>query len=165
MSRTCTVCAHPAREAIDRALVGGAPYRRIAKQFAASAPAVLRHKAEHLPAVMVKAQEAEGVAHALDVVKQLRAINGVSMEILTAARKSKDPDTALKAIDRIQRQIELQAKLLGQLDERPQVNVLVMPEWVQVRAVILTALGPFPEARVAVASQLAVLDAPGEGIS
>lgn len=60
------------------------------------------------------------------------------------------PDTALKAIDRIHKQIEL----LGELDDRPQVNVLVMPEWLQLRGAILHALAPYPEARAAVAAHL-----------
>ena len=44
--------------------------------------------------------------------------------------------------------------LLGDLDDRPVVNVLVSPEWQQVRAQILAALDPYPEARFAVAGAL-----------
>ncbi len=159
MPRTCTVCSHQDREAIDTALVAGQSAEKTSALFRVSPDAVQRHRAEHLPAVLLKAEDEAAATHALDVVKQLRTINGVSMEILTAARTSKDPDTALKAIDRIQRQIELQAKLLGQLDERPQVNVLVAPEWLKVRGTLLAALAPYPEARVAVAGQLMTLEA------
>ena len=48
MARTCTICTHPERAAIDKALVAGQPYRSIAQHFAASADAVLRHKESHL---------------------------------------------------------------------------------------------------------------------
>ena len=51
------------------------------------------------------------------------------------------------------------AKLLGQLDERPQVNVLMAPEWLQVRAALLTALTPYADARLAVAAALVSLEA------
>src|SRR3712207_9296179 len=33
MPRRCTVCDHPERHSIDEALVTGAPYRSVAKQF------------------------------------------------------------------------------------------------------------------------------------
>jgi hypothetical protein len=103
----------------------------------------------HLP----RTAEAETLAREL-----LRAINGVSLSILDEARRSNNPTIALKAIDRVQRQIELQAKLLGELDERPQVNVLLAPEWLTVRTALLGALGPYPEGRAAVAAQLLALE-------
>ncbi len=56
--------------------------------------------------------------------------------------------------------VELTAKLVGELDERPQVNVLLAPEWLAVRAALLAALRPYPEARVAVAARLAAMEQP-----
>ncbi|HEV2125084.1 MAG TPA: hypothetical protein VGW38_20230 [Chloroflexota bacterium] len=117
-----------------------------------------RHRDSCLPATLVKAAEQEDVAHALDVVKQLKAINAASLTILNEARQSGKPALALQAIDRIHKQIELQAKLLGDLDERPQVNVLVSPEWQQVRSVILSTLAPFAEARTALAARLVAME-------
>jgi hypothetical protein len=93
-------------------------------------------------------------------VKQLKVINQVSVAILHEARQAGDPGTALKAVDRLLRQIELQAKLLGELDERPTVNILVSGEWVSIRTALLAALGPYPDARTAVAQQLLALEAP-----
>ena len=54
----------------------------------------------------------------------------------------------------MQKQIELQAKLIGELDDRPQVNLLVAPQWLELRVQILAALQPYPEARLAVAEAL-----------
>jgi hypothetical protein len=98
---------------------------------------------------MVKAQESEDVAHAIDVVRQFKAINGASLQILNEARQTGNGELVLKAVDRVQRQIELQAKLLGELDDRLQVNLLVSSDWVSIRAALLAALGPYPEARAA----------------
>jgi hypothetical protein len=95
---------------------------------------------------LVKAAAAEETRQALDIVAQLKAINGASLNILSDARKSGDGELALKAIDRIHRQVELQAKLLGELDDRTQVNVLLTPEWHSLRALILAALRPYPAA-------------------
>jgi hypothetical protein len=110
---------------------------------------------------MLKAKESEDVGHALDVVKQLKAINGASLQILNEARQAGNSELVLKAVDRVLRQVELQAKLLGELDDRPTVNVLLAPEWLSVRAALLAALGPYPEARAAVAAQLLALEGSG----
>lgn len=154
MPRVCTICQHPQRAAIDHALVAGEALRDIAGRFGVSKSALERHKAEHLPDTLVRAQEAAEEAAALDVLQQLRAINQAALAVLRDARAAKDGDLALKAVDRILRQIELQAKLLGDLDERPVVNVLVTPEWVALRGRLLTALAPYPEARAALGDAL-----------
>lgn len=156
MPRTCTVCTHAQLHAINKALVAGTPLRDIAGQYGLSKSAVERHQAEHLPKLLTQAQEAAGVAHALDVVQQLRFINGAALTVLKDARASGDGELVLKAVDRVMKQVELQARLLGDLDERPVVNVLVAPEWVALRGRIVVALAAFPEARVALAG---VLDA------
>src|SRR5918911_1992296 len=143
MPRTCTVCTHPERGAVDQALVAGRAYRDIAGQFSVSRSALDRHRAEHLSPAVQKAQQATETEHALDIAKQLRAINGVSLSILDEARRSNNPAIALKAIDRVQRQIELQAKLLGQLDDRPHVDIVLTPEWLTARATLLAALAPY----------------------
>lgn len=109
----------------------------------------------------MKAAEREEVRQALDVVTQLKAINGTCLRVLNDAVQAGDPETVLKAVDRIHRQIELQAKLLGELDERPVINVLMQPEWLQVRAVLLAALAAFPQAREAAAAALVPLEGNG----
>jgi hypothetical protein len=87
---------------------------------------------------------------ALDVVEQLRAINSASLAILEDARNGGEPSLALKAIDRIHRQVELQAKLLGEIDQRPQVNLYLTPEWLELRTLIVGALEPHPQAQEAI---------------
>jgi hypothetical protein len=155
MTRTCTVCAHPLRHEIDKALVGGsASFRNIAERWGLSTTSVFRHRTTCLPATLVKAQEAEDVRQALDVVQQLRHINSAALRVLQDAKAAGNGDLVLKAVDRVMKQVEVQARLLGDLDDRPQVNVLVSPEWLQLRTTILAALQPYPEARVAVAGAL-----------
>ncbi len=155
MARRCSVCTHPQRGAIDLALVAGASRNGLATAYGLAETSLRRHEAAHLPAAMVRGEEAREEARALDVIQQLKAINGATLQILKESREGRDNDTALKAIDRIQKQIELQAKLLGELKEGTTVNVLVSPEWIQVRTVILHALDAHPAARLAVAAALA----------
>src|SRR5215210_8894002 len=150
MPRACTICVHENRHTIDRALVGGETLRTISDRFAVSKTALIRHKDEHLPAKLVMAQAAEEVAQADDLLDQVRDLQGRALAILDKAEEAGELRTALSAIREARGNLQLLAKLLGELDERPQVNVLVSPEWLELRAVIVTALGPHPHAREAV---------------
>jgi hypothetical protein len=90
------------------------------------------------------------VAHADDLLEQVRDLQVRTFAILEAAEESKQHRTALSAIREARSNLELLAKLLGELDERPVVNLNVSPEWLELRAVIVGALEPYTEARVAV---------------
>jgi hypothetical protein len=116
----------------------------------------MRHRSDHIPPALVTAAGAEEVKQALDVLQQLKTINAAALTVLRDARAASDGELALKAIDRICKQIELQAKLLGDLDERPVVNVLISPEWLALRGRIVAALARYPDARVALAEVLSV---------
>jgi hypothetical protein len=150
MPRRCTVCDHPGRHGIDEALVSGAPYRSVAKRFELSESAVYRHKAEHLPAHLLKARDVEEVAQADDLLEQMRHLQAQALDILERAEKAGDLRTALVAISQARGNLELLGKLAGELDERPVVNLNVSPEWLELRAVIVGALEPHPAAHGAV---------------
>ncbi len=236
MARTCTVCAHPEREAIDQALVTGESLRNLALRFAISAAALHRHRHEHMPVVLAKAQqaraqaqaalgaqvaqhEAHEQAHALDVMTELErcftrvnmlfdachewlldpdqptkyylgpraddvkvvywgrdrngqavqkkaplsevlaTIEGKSVRIERWETKYADPrELALKVAAQLKGQTELLAKLMGDLQQEGTVNMSMSPEWAQVRATLISALAPFPDAAVAVADSLASLE-------
>jgi transposase-like protein len=160
MPRRCTVCDHSERHGIDEALVPGAPYRSVAKRFGLSESAVYRHKTEHLPAHLLKAKEVEEVAQADDLLQQVRNLQAHALDILERAEKAGDLRTALAAISQARGNLELLGKLAGELDERPVVNVLVSPEWLELRAVIVGALEPHSEARGAV---LRAIEGSGNG--
>jgi hypothetical protein len=49
MPRTCTICIHPARLAIEQRLEAGHALRDVAGQYALSKSALDRHKASHVP--------------------------------------------------------------------------------------------------------------------
>jgi hypothetical protein len=156
MPQTCSVCISPQRAEIEKALVAGEALRDIAGRCPISRSALHRHKRDHLPAHLAKAHEEESIGQAIDVVRQLKAINSACLEVLQKSRADGKHSISLRAVDRIHRQIELQAKLLGELQDGggPQVNVLIAPEWQEVRVVVLQALAPYPEARAAVAEVL-----------
>src|SRR5215216_2782715 len=154
MPRRCTVCDHPERHGIDKALVSGTPYRSVAKRFRLSESAVYRHKTEHLPAHLLKAREVEEAARADDLLDQVRNLQAHALDILDHAEKSGDLRTALAAISQARGNLQLLGKLAGELDERPVVNLNVSSEWLELRAVMVGALEPYSEARGAVLSAL-----------
>lgn len=159
MPRTCTVCAHADREAIDARLVAGDSIRGLSPLFAVSQSALRRHRDKHLPATLAQAQAAAEVAHGDDLLAQVRSLQARSLSILDQAEQSGDLKTALQAIKEARGCLELLAKLLGELaQEGATVNVLIMPEWAAIRLAIVQALLPFPQARAAVAETLQVLD-------
>jgi lysine/ornithine N-monooxygenase len=133
--------------------------RNIAKRFGTSATALHRHKAGHLPAKLAKAKEAAEVAHADDLLVHVREMQSRTLAILGSAESAGELRTALAAIREARGNLELLAKLLGELDESPTVNVTVSTEWVTIRTAVMKALGPYPEARTAVAGELLELEA------
>ena len=155
MPQTCSICTHPERDAIDAELLSGTANRRIATQYSLSEAAVRRHRKSHLPAELIQAQEAQAVAQADDLLAQVVSLKDKALKILGQAETEGDLRTALAAIRETRSTLELLARLLGELREQTTVNVLVSPEWVQLRTTILTALEPFTEARLHVAGVLA----------
>jgi hypothetical protein len=138
--------------AINRALVEGTPNRRIASHHDVTERAVRNHKAGHLPTALVKAREAEEVADADDLLSQVKDLQTRTLTVLDKAECAGDLRTALGAIREARGNVELLAKLLGELDARPQVNVVLIDP--QVRDAIVRALAPYGEARLAVAGAL-----------
>ena len=129
MPRTCTVCCHTEREAIDGALVTGDAFRHIAARFDTSTGALQRHKAEHLPVTLAKAAEAMEVANGDSLLEQLQSLQSKALSILASAERAGDLRTALIAVREVRGVLELVARITGELSNgnqdsgHTQVNV------------------------------------------
>ena len=155
MPRTCTICRSARRAEIDLALVSRhQSFRDIARQFRVGKDALGRHLVDHVPEQLAKAQGAQAAADGGALLARLLTLSETTLEILAEAREGNDGPLALQAIGRAEKQIELQAKLVGELQASPTVNILVSPEWQAVQGALLAALQPFPEARSAVTTRL-----------
>ncbi len=154
MPRVCTICTHPEKEAINQALVNGEPFRHIAARYGTSTGALQRHKADDLPSIMVKSEKAREVAHADDLVWQIKQLRNKAISILGQAETAGDLKTALMGGREARACIELLAEMEGEINRRPVFNLYMSAEWIEVRAVLLHALGDFPEARAAAALAL-----------
>ena len=89
--------------------------------------------------------------------QQLKVVNAACLEVLRKARADAKQTTLLQAVDRIHRQIALQAQLLGGMPQGDTENEPMPSQWALIRQVILEALQPFPDARIAVAEALGTL--------
>lgn len=160
MGRVCTVCAHPERPAIDEAVVSGESLRGIALRIGGvDRDAIRRHKAHLSPALARIAVEREE-AGARSAAARLEDLYGRAEAVLTAAEQSGQASVSLQAVRELRQVTELMAKITGELDERPQVQILNLatsPEWVRLRSVLMTTLRPYPQALQAVASELVEL--------
>lgn len=218
MPQVCTICTHPQREEIDRLIVAGEESnRRIAAQFSIAETSLRRHAGNHLPDVLIEAEEAKAEAHRRNLIAEvdkialrvnlmydachrwltdpdnpeqydigpraeevsvvftepgpdgkrvfrkaklsellarIEAAPGDRVTISTEIKHADPRDLHLKTAARLAAQLELIGKLLGQIDTRPQINLLALPQWGQVRGVIMEALDPFPDARIALADAL-----------
>jgi hypothetical protein len=156
--RPCTVCRHDEHHAVNVALVHREPYRHIAKRFGVSTAALQRHSSEHIPELLLQAKHATEIADADDLLAKIQDLYQEAMAVLEAGKDGADHRLVLSAIDRAGKQLEILAEMRGALDRRPQVNFILTEEWVRIRTTLVTALEPFPEARVAVASRLLELE-------
>jgi hypothetical protein len=116
MPRTCTICRHDKAREINQLIVNGDAIRGIAKRYGASPSSLERHRNSCLARKLIAAKELERGGNGPDLISRLREIHAETGAILTLAKKAKDWRLALQAITRLERQVELEAELLGQLE-------------------------------------------------
>lgn len=98
MAATCSVCRHPKRRAIDKALALGTPVRDIAGRYGCSKSALARHAATDLPARVTQAVEAAAVKDGLAIVAEIRAVQAKALAICATAERTGDLRTAVAAL-------------------------------------------------------------------
>jgi hypothetical protein len=154
MPRSCTICSHPSRDAIEDAFIAGTPKRRIASQYGVSERAVRYHTREHLPALLALARDAERAARADSLLDRIEALQSRTLAILEATEEKGEHRTALAAIREARGNLELIGEVTKELNRAPTLNLSLHPEYIEARTLIVQALGPYPQARDAVVKAL-----------
>lgn len=158
----CKVCAHPERPQIDAAIASGMNNSVAAEKWGLSKDGVRRHRASHLSLALMAVTAQRETGGAVKAIDRAEALYSKAEGLLEAAQSEGKASLSLAAIRELRGIVELLAKLTGELDERPTVqvlNVTTSPEWAQVRTVLLVALSAYPEAHVTVAAALQELEA------
>lgn len=167
----CTVCAHRERAGIDLALARGVSCRALAARYRLGSYSVWRHSKNHLPA-QLRAKLLAGPDLDIDLDKlretesQSLLVNLVSLRhrlfaSLDTAEECGDGNMLSRLAGQLHQNLEITGKLLGDLATGPSsvTNILIQPQYVELRVELTRALAPFPEARQAVAVALHRLEA------
>ena len=153
MPRKCTICEHEQVNEINKKIIQGETFRNIAKQYSLNYQAVYRHK-EHIPEAMTKAREAQEVAQADGLLEQVGQLQAKAWGLLSQAEAAGELRTALQGVREAKGCLELLAKMQGELQQEGTINITISPEWLELRAIILQTLEPYPEAKERLAQAL-----------
>ena len=123
MPRNCTICNHPQLKEITHAPMARRPYRSIQARYGVNKSAIVRHLKRHVTKALRKLTAAEiPLAMAEEVAEpvlvEMRKLNARSLRTLKSAEDAKDYSVALCAVRECRRNLELIAKLTGELDPR-----------------------------------------------
>ena len=152
----CKVCLHPRRSEIEQQIADRTlTQSRAAIIVSCHNSTVSRHMRFCVaPHVAELARREARELQAIDVIHQLAQSHQTTQRILEKALSEGKERVALKALEVEIKQLELSAKLTGQLNEAPQVNLLMNPEFMKLKQIIVKQLAPFPEARLALSEAL-----------
>jgi len=94
------------------------------------------------------------------IVDRLEALVTKVSALVDQAESTGASGVMLAAAREVRAGLELLARLTGELDEKPvtTINLLSSPEIQNLTVVLLKALAPYPEARIAAAEALDVID-------
>lgn len=160
MPRHCTVCEHPQLREITADLMKRIPYRTIEKKYPGVSRAALdRHLQRDVTKALQKLGAAEAEMSLADaavvaapVLGEMRKLNTRALRILADAEAAKDRPTALHAIRECRRNLELIAKLTGELDPRAAGETAggglqVTINYVDRQLTVTGAASPLPESK------------------
>jgi hypothetical protein len=157
MPLPCIFCCSQERVPLEKKLVAGAITQlEAAEALKCSRASVQRHMKNHAPnnlkyAIEVKHVDVDG---SLDVARQLMKSHADLRTIFTEALRAGDVRNALKALEVEIKQLTLSAKLVGLYSDAPQVAIMMSPEFVRLKQVIVKSLAEYPDALPAVSARI-----------
>src|SRR5919112_6458647 len=98
LPRTCTICSHEHRDAMEDAFIAGQAKRRIASQHGVTERAVRYHMREHLPELLALARDAERYARADCLLDRLEALQVRTEDALAKAEASENAFATFRGI-------------------------------------------------------------------
>jgi hypothetical protein len=126
MPRKCSACESDHLKEIDSLLINNESNRFIATRFNLTPAAVQRHKANHLPKLLVKAKDAEVVASADKLIDRVQSLLERATRLADAAEKSKNLTAALMGVREIRGVLELIGRINGELQTGGNLGVQIV---------------------------------------
>jgi hypothetical protein len=167
-----SITKHPERAAVERDLALGLPLRRLARKYGLSKDALCRYR-KRLPPHLKAALLAQSLRPEVDL-EALRVTESEGLLVHLAAQRarlllwqdacaSSEQFQVASAISaQVHRNLELVGKLVGEFAQHhvtTSVSVLLSPQYLELRATLLRALQPYPDARRAVVDAIHRLEA------
>lgn len=156
----CKTCAHPQRRSIEiDFLFKDMTIKQLVEKWDISQPALHNHLNKHMSDehkqelyAHMRLQAAEGVVEAdrVDVVATLKKLSVEAELFLQQAKDDKDIKSGISVIKELRAQLELTARVMGDLGPQKPSNILVdHPEWQKVKRVMMKVLSDYPDAKAA----------------
>jgi transposase-like protein len=164
--RKCRACIHRERAAIDLALARRVSVSAIARRYGISTDTLYNHQKSHL-SPQLRAKLLAGPDAEIDLDKlmatesqswlaNLVALRHRLFASLDSAEECGDGAMISKLAGQLHKNLELSGQYLGDITRGSTsvTNILLAPQYVEMRVELVRALAPFPEARQAVAAVL-----------
>jgi hypothetical protein len=168
----CTVCTHSDRAQIELGLARKVGLKTLATKYGLSKTALSRHSQNHMPPQVRALMRATGKTCEVDLdeLRRTESEGLLGTAVALRARLYRQLDMAEEVGDlraaasldgRILDSLSFVAKLLGEISTHNQTTVnqlVVSPQYLELRTALVQALQPFPQARRAVSEVLRRLE-------
>jgi hypothetical protein len=168
----CGVCRHPRRDMIDLGLVCGEPHAVLSERFQLSHDSIRRHSQNHLPPQVRAAVMTQLAPSAVDLEalqrseseSLLASLIGQRARLAILASKAVEdglPSVAVRCEAAVLNNLELVSRLLGQLVSRSEIttkSMLLTPDYLAVRRILVEELRPHPELAARIAERIAAIE-------
>lgn len=124
MSRKCSICGHPKRKDIDKALAEpGSSIRGVSRKYKLSEDALKRHLDNgHIADKLIKAQQVNEIIEADDFLSHLQKRRTRFNEMADEAKKEFDPHLELKVYQIEGKYIEMEGRAVGAFTDKLKVS-------------------------------------------
>jgi hypothetical protein len=153
MPNFCKVCQHQDRAVIERRLAEGSISKTTAaKIVGCDTASIYRHMNNHMiPEIREAMKTNVETAHALNAIDALLSQYEIVQDFLKEAIAGRKVSEVAAMLKEGRKHIELSARLTGQLNgPSTQVNLLLNPEFVQLKEIIFDSLGPTERAKLSI---------------
>lgn len=159
----CTVCNHKETDKINQLLIIGTSTLKIAEKYNLCDRALRRHRKNHLPKLLIKAQALNDQDQADLLLEKVEEIQAAAWQVYKKAEREGVYGSAINALREARNCLELTGKLIGQLKSGHVINIYYDQRYIELKGVIFETLQKYPAARFELAEKLSLLEAK-EGI-
>ena len=159
--RKCSACLHPRLAELNREIVRGSALNAVSRRFGLSQSAVHRHAKNHLSdetrkelLIDFKRERAAAIdkevnQDRVDISSGLQRIIREIECILNRSKESGDDQLALSALRDMKNTLLDLGRLHGQLQNVTtlQIKVAELPQWIQLRQILIEVFNEVPAAR------------------